>query len=131
MDKIFSFIIGYMTGSFPSAYIIGRIFKKIDMRKVGNGRIGASFSIKMMGKKLGITVGIMDFMKGFLILLILSGVGLSKSSLVFAGIGLMMGHNRSLFMGFKGGLGAATMYGVLFYFYPVELILFLILGGSA
>lgn len=116
-------------GSFPSAYLLGKIFKKIDIRKVGDGRIGMSFSIKKMGKKVGITVGILDFMKGFLTLLILAGIGFSKGCLAFAGIGSMIGHDWSLFMGFKGGLGAMTMYGVLFYFYPVELVVFMILGA--
>lgn len=129
MDKIFSFIAGYITGSFPSAYILGKIFKKIDIKKVGDGRIGMSFSIKTMGKKIGVAVGVLDFMKGFLTLVFLSGIGLSKGCLPFAGIGSMIGHDWSLFMGLKGGLGAMTMYGVLFYFYPVELIVFIILGA--
>ncbi len=128
MDKIISFIIGYITGSFPSAYILGKIFKKIDIRKLGDGRIGMSFSIKEMGKRIGISVGMLDFLKGFLTLLILTGIGFSKGCLIFTGIGSIIGHDWSLFIGFKGGLGAMTTYGVLFYFYPVELVVFIILG---
>jgi len=124
-----SFLIGYFSGSFPSAYILGKIFKNFDMRKVGNGRIGASFSFKYLGKTLGIIVGIFDFMKGFLPLIILSNIGFDKSSLLFCGIGGMLGHNWSILIGFKGGLGASVMYGVFFYFYPFELILSFLFGS--
>ena len=123
MDKIISFILGYFSGSFPSAYIIGKVFKKFDMRKVGNGRIGAAFSYKMMGKKFGIIVGILDFLKGFLPCLFLSYIIQDKASLIFSGIGSIIGHNWSIFMQFKGGLGALVMYGVFFYIYPLEFLL--------
>ncbi len=121
--EIISFFIGYIFGSFPSAYLIGKIFKNIDMRKVGNGRIGASFSSKVMGLKFGIIVGILDFLKGFLPLVFLSSIGFNKFSLIFSSIGEITGHNWSIFMGFKGGLGALVMYGVLFYFFPLEFLI--------
>ncbi len=126
MNKIVSFILGYFSGSFPSAYIVGKLFKKFDMRKVGNGRIGAAFSYKIMGKKFGIIVGILDFSKGFLPLLLLSWIGEDKTSLLFSGIGAMVGHNWSIFMQFKGGLGALVMYGVFFYIYTFEFLLSLL-----
>ena len=129
MGNILSFFIGYFSGSFPSAYVLGKIFKNFDMTQVGNGRIGASFSFKYLGKTIGIVVGILDFTKGFLPLLILSKIGFEKLSLLFCAIGLMLGHNWSIFIGFKGGLGAMIMYSIFLYFYPFELILFLFFGS--
>jgi len=56
--------IAYLLGSIPSAYIVGRLLKGIDMRAVGDGRMGTSYSFRRLGFAGGITVALMDFGKG-------------------------------------------------------------------
>jgi glycerol-3-phosphate acyltransferase PlsY len=106
-------ILGYLLGSIPSAYIIGRLIGKVDLRSQPDGRISASAVNKRLGVFPFLLVVVMDVGKGALAAVI---AGLLTDSLIIvllAGFAAVTGHNWSVFLKFKGGLGATATYGVL------------------
>ena len=106
-------ILGYLLGSIPTGYIAGRIFKKVDIRRVGNGNMGAQNAFRQLGAWVGITVGIIDAGKGVLAILIAREVGLPQIGMLLAGAAAVIGHNWPVFLRFRGGRGEATTIGVL------------------
>lgn len=116
---------GYLVGSIPSAVWVGRTFYNIDVREYGSGNAGATNTFRVLGKKPGIAVLIMDVLKGFLAvkLAYILGDYDSKSpefidfELALAVCGLL-GHIFPVYVGFRGGKGVATMLGILVAIHP-------------
>ena len=110
----------YLIGSIPAGYIAGRI-AGIDIRTVGSGNIGATNVTRVLGKRYGYPVFIVDFLKGF------AAVGMSImiakraqpvliSSELFGVVGAVacvLGHSFPVWLGFKGGKGVAASAGAL------------------
>jgi len=111
-----------LIGSFPTAYLISRLFKKIDIRQHGSGNVGATNVFRVLGKKYGLLVFTIDFLKGaaavFLVFLIIRDPAANKSMGLWIGLGAILGHVFTPFLGFKGGKGVATGAGVLCAVYP-------------
>lgn len=105
--------IAYLLGSIPSAYLVGRLLRGIDMREVGDGRIGTSHSYRRLGFIGGMTVFFMDFGKGVTAVLLAQRLTAEVVIVLFVALAAVVGHNWSLFLRFKGGKGAATTFGVL------------------
>jgi len=105
--------IAYLLGSIPSAYIVGHLLKGIDMREVGDGRIGTAYSFRRLGFAGGVTVAIMDASKGSAAVLLAQMLTAELVIVLLAALAAVVGHNWSIFIHFKGGKGAATTYGVL------------------
>jgi glycerol-3-phosphate acyltransferase PlsY len=103
----------YLLGSIPSAYLIGRWLKGLDLRKAGDGRLGAALTRRRVGLFGSIIVAAIDFSKGVAAVMLAKTLGLPIEVVVFAGLVAVVGHNWSLFLRFKGGKGAMTTYGVL------------------
>jgi len=113
---IFSLFLSYIIGSVPTAYLFGRFFKGIDIRKHGSKNVGATNAIRVLGKGPGIAVLIIDILKGILAVSFVShffGLEERVGVLVCLGIAAVAGHNWTLFLEFKGGKGVATSLGVL------------------
>jgi len=106
-------ILGYLLGSIPTGYIAGRIFKKVDIRRVGDGNMGAQNAFRQLGAKIGIAVGLIDAGKGALAILIAQAVNLPQIAVLLAGAAAVIGHNWPVFLRFRGGRGEATTIGVL------------------
>lgn len=113
MRYIIIIILSYCIGSFSSAYIIGRLFKKIDIRDFGSGNVGATNALRVMGTKLGILTFIIDIFKG-MFAVYLGKLILGDNGAVIGGICAVIGHNWPVFIKFKGGKGVATSLGALF-----------------
>ena len=114
----------YFFGSVPFGYILGKLFKKVDIRKYGSGNIGASNALRILGLPLASLVIIGDVGKGILSIYLVKYLNIDSSLiLVIAGLAVICGHNWSLFLGFKGGKGIATTFGVIFALNPVISIL--------
>lgn len=105
-------ILSYLIGSIPTAYIFGRLAKGIDVRKFGSGNVGATNAFRVLGKAWGITVLIIDTLKGFAAVVFL-GESLTQMQLIILGLSCISGHNWPIFLGFKGGKGIAVTLGVL------------------
>lgn len=105
-------IISYIIGSFSFSYVIGKIIRNIDIRNFGSGNAGATNSLRVMGKKLGIIIGILDTLKGMIAALIgLKFMGYEGA--LIASLFVVIGHDWSIFLKFKGGKGIATSFGTL------------------
>jgi glycerol-3-phosphate acyltransferase PlsY len=105
--------LGYLIGSFPTAYIAGRLLKGKDIRHMGDANMGAANAFRQLGAKVGVTVGLIDAAKGILAVVIAQLANVSQLAVLLTGIAVVVGHNWPIFIGFKGGRGEATTIGVL------------------
>ena len=111
----------YLIGSVPFGYIAGRI-NGIDLREHGSHNIGATNTVRVLGKRWGVPVFILDFLKGFVPLLLMKyhlGDDVTQFDagqmgwLVGTLFALVLGHTFTCFLRFKGGKGVATTAGCL------------------
>ncbi len=106
-------LIAYLLGSVPSAYLIVKLFTGKNITAEGSGNVGAMNSYESTGKKhIGLLVFGADFLKGLVPLLLLQIFDAGQIEMSLAGIFLIIGHNFSVFLKFKGGKGLATALGV-------------------
>jgi glycerol-3-phosphate acyltransferase PlsY len=117
---ISAIVSSYILGSIPTAYIFGRLLKGIDLRKFGSGNIGATNALRVLGKGPGITVLLLDILKGIVAVVFLGDFFvlrlpfISTDTLrIILGLSCICGHNWSIFLKFRGGKGVATTFGVL------------------
>ena len=114
MKTIYLAIISYFLGSIPSAYIFGRLFKGIDIRRVGTGNVGTVNTIKQVGVIPGILTGICDAAKGSFAVFIARVMSSDfPQAALLALLFAMIGHNWSIWLRFQGGGGLATCIGGL------------------
>lgn len=105
-------LIPYIIGSFSFSFIIGKYFKNLDIRKYGSGNAGATNAVRVLGKKMGIIIGALDILKGMVAVLIgLKLIG--DIGGLIAGLFVVIGHDWSILLKFKGGKGIATSFGTL------------------
>jgi len=115
----------YLIGSIPAGYIAGHI-AGIDIRTVGSGNIGATNVTRVLGKRYGYPVFIVDFLKGFaavamsIIIAKRAQPVLIPSELfgVVGAVACVLGHSFPVWLGFKGGKGVAASAGALFGLMP-------------
>lgn len=120
----------YVLGSIPFGYIVGKLFKKIDIRELGSGNIGATNVFRILGPSLASLVLIGDIGKGIFSIYLAQYLNINNLLiLTIAGLAVICGHNWSLFLRFKGGKGIATTFGVVFALNPTISILALIIWG--
>lgn len=113
-------IFAYLIGSIPTAVWYGKVFHGIDVREYGSGNAGATNSLRTLGKKAGIIVLVIDFLKGFLAVSVafyFTSETTPYLSLI-AGIMVIIGHIFPIFAQFRGGKGVATAMGVLVATFP-------------
>lgn len=123
--KMVLVIIGcYLLGSIPFGYIVGKLFKKVDIREFGSGNIGATNAFRILGPSLASLVLIGDIGKGILSIYLVRFLNIDNLLiLTIAGLAVICGHDWSLFLGFKGGKGIATTFGVVFALNPTISVL--------
>ncbi|OGX06040.1 MAG: acyl-phosphate glycerol 3-phosphate acyltransferase [Omnitrophica WOR_2 bacterium GWA2_47_8] len=110
-----SYLAAYLIGSIPTAYIYGRVYKDIDIRKHGSGNVGATNTFRVLGKGPGIIVLVIDILKGVVATTLVPYVFQTTSvwAIILLGVCAVIGHNWTVFLNFKGGKGIATSLGVL------------------
>ncbi|MCU0665976.1 MAG: glycerol-3-phosphate 1-O-acyltransferase PlsY [Candidatus Omnitrophica bacterium] len=120
MLLITAIIISYLVGSIPTAYLAGRILKGIDIREFGSGNIGATNALRVLGKKTGFIVLLVDVLKGIVPVILLGNYVLSQNKAlsqefvyICIAASCVIGHIWTIFLKFKGGKGVATSLGVL------------------
>ena len=109
----------YLLGSIPSGLWIGRKFFQIDIRQHGSGNLGATNSFRILGKKAGMIVLLMDLLKGSISVLLLKQMDLHGISPLIIALFAVIGHTYPLFANFKGGKAVATFAGVILAYQPV------------
>lgn len=125
MEIVLIIIISYSLGSIPTAYLVGRIFGKVDIRTIGSGNVGASNVFRAVGKTAGISVLIVDILKGFLPVYLVHYLGYDMLTMITAGLGAIIGHVWTIFLKFKGGKGVATGVGVFLGLAPLPVLIIL------
>ncbi len=121
MFELLAIITGYLAGSFPSAYIIGRLSRGIDIRCVGGGNPGALNTAREVGLVPGLIVLVIDTGKGALAVQIARLMNIADLWIFAAGFAAVLGHIFPVYLKFKGGRGAATTLGVFLALAPVAL----------
>ena len=106
-------IAAYLLGSIPTGLIFGKLIWKKDLRRFGSHNIGATNAWRVIGKKAGLLIFILDFIKGQLGVLLGMCLLASPGAMVVGGLFAMLGHMFPIFLGFKGGKGVATGLGVI------------------
>ena len=118
-------VVGYLLGSIPTAVWVGKRFYGVDVREHGSKNAGATNTFRVLGKKPGKIVLIIDVLKGLLAVLTPQLVypELSYENIIqlkiIAAITVILGHVFPLFVGFKGGKGVATALGVIIGIHPL------------
>lgn len=118
--------VAYLLGSIPTSVWIGKFFYNIDVREFGSGNAGATNTFRVLGKKAGIPVLIIDILKGTaaVSLSFLSGFQMETPFFtnfqIGLGIAALIGHIFPVFAGFRGGKGVATILGVVICITPVS-----------
>lgn len=121
MDIFLVLFLSFLAGAFPTAYLAGQWFCKVDIRRHGSGNVGATNAFRVLGKKIGAVVFLIDFLKGFLPVFLAPAT--PEALPIACGVSAILGHIFTPFLGFRGGKGVATGAGVLAALSP---ILFLI-----
>lgn len=117
--KILFLILTYIIGSIPFAYIVAKVFKGIDIRKVGSGNPGAT-NVYRVSKPLGLLAFLCDTLKGFVPVFIAAKMSPSSDLFVIAVIfAVILGHMFTIFLNFKGGKGVATGCGAFLAINPL------------
>ena len=113
----------YLLGAIPTSYLVGRIFRGLDLREHGSRNLGATNLYRVMGWKFAIPVALFDVAKGAVPVLFFAprvpGIPLFP---VFCGAAAVAGHAFSVFVGFKGGKGVATAAGIVVALAPLAFL---------
>lgn len=104
-------VLAYLFGSIPWALIVGKIFYKTDIRQHGSGNLGGTNAGRVLGKKAGVAVTVLDALKAFFTVLFCQ-LFVPEAS-IYAGMLCCVGHCFPLFAGFKGGKAVATCFGYI------------------
>jgi glycerol-3-phosphate acyltransferase PlsY len=111
-------VISYFIGNFAPSYFMGKILKNIDIREHGSGNAGATNALRVLGTESGVVVFILDILKAMLAVQV--GLWLTGSKLggMLAGGMAVIGHNWPVLLGFKGGKGIASSFGLILRLFP-------------
>ena len=120
IPTIISLLLAYLLGSIPTAVWVGKAFYNTDVREYGSGNAGATNTFRVLGKKAGIPVLIIDALKGFAavkLVVFFAEEPISEAAYVnyqlALGIAAVIGHIFPIFAGFRGGKGIATLLGLM------------------
>lgn len=126
LDTLIIIVLGYLIGSISFALIIGKVFYKTDVRKVGSGNLGGTNIGRSLGKKAGIMVILLDASKAaiamFIAYLLIDIFNLDTNA-YYAGIAVVIGHCYPIFAGFKGGKGVASAAGFILVINPLLILI--------
>ena len=123
--------LSYVVGSIPMGYVIVKAISGQDVRQVGSGRTGGTNAMRAAGLSAGLLTALLDVLKGG------AGVWVAQALLppdqrplgmALAGLAAILGHNYSVFLGFKGGAGGAPAVGAAFAIWPLSVLITLPIG---
>lgn len=130
MMEIIAWVGAYLLGSIPPGILMGWIARRIDVRTTGSGRTGGTNVWRSVGFVPALFTAILDALKGAAGIWLARGLGLSPWGVALAGTFAVVGHNYSLFLGFKGGAGTATSLGVAAVLWPLSLPILVVSGTT-
>ena len=118
-------ILSYLIGSIPPSIIVGKLLRGIDIRDYGSGNAGATNTVRVLGFKVGFSVGLVDVFKGFFCTYFFARwwgeeTGISTDVFqILSGLAVVLGHVFTIFASFKGGKGVNTALGVFIGLVPI------------
>ena len=119
MTIVLAIVIGYIFGSIPSGLVLVKMACGIDIREYGSKNIGTTNVFRTVGARMASIVLVADVFKGVLAVLLVRYLLESNLHLeLLTAIAALLGHNYSIFLGFKGGRGVATGLGLILLFMP-------------
>jgi glycerol-3-phosphate acyltransferase PlsY len=123
-------VVGYLIGAIPTGLIVGRVYKNVDITRVGSQRTGATNVLRTLGPGAAAIVFLGDGLKGVLAVVIANaltnGDALAAS---LAALGAIVGHSYSIFIGFRGGRGVTPGLGALLVLAPLAALIAVALGA--
>ena len=127
------YIIAYLVGGIPFGYLLAKYFGGINIKEHGSGNIGATNVLRVLkekdpklAKKLGALTLFLDAIKGAIVILIAKYLGANDYTLYTIAVLAVLGHCYSPFLGFEGGKGVATGFGVLLTLIPIPSLIALV-----
>lgn len=118
-------VLSYLIGSIPTAVWISKFFYKIDIRDYGSGNPGATNTFRILGKRAGLTILLLDIFKGWIVVTLACYVSQAPPHTqdfvnlhISFGVASVLGHVFPIYIGFKGGKGIATLFGVVLAIHP-------------
>ena len=134
MYEILLILLGYLYGSIPFALVIGKVFYNTDVRESGSGNLGGTNAGRVLGKKAGISVIVLDALKAVIIFYLSSYLSLkfnlNPDIKYLAGLACIFGHCYPIFAEFRGGKAVSTSLGYFLCIVPlyavVAIVVFLL-----
>jgi len=120
---------GYLLGSVPTALVVGRLLKGVDIREYGSGNLGTTNTLRTLGAGPAVIVFVCDMLKGILPVLLARLVSDDARLPVVAALGAILGHDFPVYAGFRGGRGVATSFGATAAMMPMLAPLMPFIGG--
>lgn len=113
-------LVGYGIGSISSGYLVGKIYRNVDLRTVGSGSTGATNTFRTLGRGAGLLVAVFDILKGalavlFAQLLFTADGDVRHVAEALAAVGAVAGHCWPPMLQGRGGRGVATGFGALLF----------------
>lgn len=135
LNLLFIVILSYLVGSIPVSIIMTKIIKGVDVRDFGSGNAGGTNASRVLGKKYGMLIILLDALKGVIAVVLISRLYFGSFPFpnttpfddftlvqIIAGVAAIIGHIWTIFAGFKGGKGIATGLGVLVSIVTIDLL---------
>ncbi len=120
------YLAAYLISGIPFGYLLAKQFAGVDIKQAGSGNIGATNVLRVvkekdpaLAKKLGAATLFLDAIKGMVVIFVAMALGTPESTLWTIAVLAVLGHCFSPFLGFEGGKGVATGFGVLLVLMPI------------
>jgi acyl phosphate:glycerol-3-phosphate acyltransferase len=120
-ELVVAALLGYLLGAIPSGVLVGRL-RGVDPRETGSGRTGTTNAIRSLGMRWAAVVALLDVAKGAAAVLLGGALGSDAWGAGIAGVAAVVGHVRSVFIGFGGGRGVATGAGAMLVLAPLAVL---------
>ena len=115
VEGILALLIAFALGSFPTAFVAGKLLSRGDIREAGSGNPGALNAVGQYGKRVGLAVLLVDAGKGILAVIIAQAMSVADLWIYGTALLATLGHNFTPVLKFRGGKGAATVLGISAY----------------
>ena len=112
VQSTLALLVAFALGSFPTAFLAGKLLSRGDIRDAGSGNPGALNAARQYGKVVGLTVLLIDAGKGILAVIVAQAMSVADVWVYATALSVTLGHNFSPVLRFKGGKGAATVLGI-------------------
>jgi acyl phosphate:glycerol-3-phosphate acyltransferase len=126
---IAAILLSYVLGSVPTGLWLGQWLRGIDIREHGSKNIGATNTMRVLGKKLGAGALAGDVAKGLVAVLVFGRMAAWEYLPIVCGLVSILGHSFSLYLKFKGGKGVATSAGVFLGLAPIPVLFGILVFG--